>query len=133
MNVSVTITGMDKVLKINEILMDKNNYIELLDAVAQDTLNLAKKYAPVDTGVLEAGGIKQSIENSRIVSFDNIPYAKYMEYGTRYFPVGDEVLPRARTSTSGKPCFHPFLRSAMYQIMQMLPEYFNNSILKKIE
>jgi hypothetical protein len=133
MSVSVTITGMEKVHEINNILMDKNNYEELLNMIAQDTLELAKQYAPVDTGMLEAGGKIISSENSRTITFDDIQYAKYMEYGTQYFPVGNEISPRARTSTSGKPCFHPFLRTSMYQIIQMLPEYFNKSIFKKID
>ena len=57
-----------------------------------------------------------------------VPYASHMEFGTRYFPVGTAESPRARTSTSGKACFHPFLRSATYEKMNEFPEMIKKAI-----
>jgi hypothetical protein len=139
MNVNIKIHGLEKVHEINKILMDEKNYELVLDEIAKDTLNLARQYAPLaaihrHAEILEQGGFITSSEKSRIISFDNIPHATYMEYGTMYFPVPDTVdAPMARTSTSGKPCYHPFLRPAAYQISQIIPEYINKIIFSKIK
>ena len=84
--------------------------------------------------ILEKSGRIISDKFSRIITFSDVPHARYMEYGTQYFPVtGDEKAPMARTSTGGKPCYHPFLRSAAYKAINTLPELVEKAIFKKMK
>jgi hypothetical protein len=130
----VTITGLESVKEINTILMDEKTYETFLDVLAEYTLDLAKLYAPRKTGALESGGIITSGKLSRTISFDNIPYAYWMENGSTYFPVtGTEQIPMARTSTSGKPCYHPFLRSAGYKAVNEIDRMLDEIIFDKIK
>jgi hypothetical protein len=130
----VTITGLESVKEINTILMDEKTYETFLDVLAEYTLDLAKQYAPRKTGALESGGIIITGEKQRIISFESIPYAKYMEYGTQYFPVdGTPEAPMARTSTSGKPCYHPFIRSAAYKAVNEIDTMLDEIIFDKIK
>ena len=133
MNVRVTVTGLDKVLATCKELTDKKNYDEILDELGNRTLELARLYAPRKTGALEQSGKIIPGEDEVTVDFSDLPYAGYMEYGTIYFPVGDEKNPRARTSTSGKPCFHPFLRPASYKAMSELYEIVSKALFSKIK
>ena len=131
---SITITGLESVQKINTILMDEKTYESFLDILADYTHDLAKLYAPRKTGALESGGIVTSGKLKRTISFESIPYAKHMEYGTQYFPVtGTKQIPMARTSTSGKPCYHPFLRSAGYKAVNEIDRIFDEAIFNKIK
>jgi hypothetical protein len=132
--VSITITGLERVQEINQILIDKKNYTGFLDWLANYTLDLAKLYAPRKTGVLESAGVITGEDMSRTISFNSVPYATYMENGTNYFPVdGNEKAPMARTSTSGKPCFHPFLRTAGYVAVNEIPRILDETIFNKIK
>ena len=131
MNVRVTVTGLDKVLATCKELTDKKNYDEILDELGNRTLELARLYAPRKTGALEQSGRIISGDNIRTIDFSSLPYAWYMENGTIYFPVGDETSPRARTSTSGKPCYHPFLRPAGYKAISELSAISKESEILK--
>ena len=114
----MTIVGIEAVHKMNEPLMNKKNYFKALDKIVVDTVAEIKRNAPVGkTGDLEKNIFIGEQGNKRII-FVAMPYAKYMEYGTQYFPVGTINAPRARTSTSGKPCYHPFIRPSIWRMMK---------------
>ena len=139
MNVSVTITGLDSVHKMNVVLLDEKNYKLFMDELAEYTLSLARLNAPLAKEhrhdvILEQSGRVISNENSRIVTFSDVPHAWYMENGTPYFPVtGSESAPMARTSTGGKPCFHPFLRSAAYKAIHEIDKMLDKAIFDKLK
>lgn len=58
----------------------------------------------------------------------DVPYARYIEYGTRYFPVGKVTSPRGYRSSSGKMASVPFLRSAIWDVSRQFPEMIDNTI-----
>jgi len=126
----VTITGIDDVIKMNEKLSKPDSLVKSADELIQKTAMLIRRYAPRKTGDLENSiiVIKKSKNIWDIVI--TVPYAYYMEYGTRYFPVGDVNAPRARTSSSGKPCFHPFMRPAVWQMMRKYPDILKRALFR---
>jgi len=127
MRISAKMTGMTDFERRVKGLMNKKTYEIPFTAVVGETARLARQYAPVDTGDLEASIKATKVGFGKYSITSDVPYASFMEFGTKYFPVGDAESPRARTSTSGKACFHPFMRSAAYEMMNKFPE-----IAKKI-
>jgi hypothetical protein len=117
----VTITGIEPVQAMHKKMMDKKNYLSPIDALLMETVAQIKKNAPVRTGILESSVMLGAVGNDRIISV-GVPYAEHMEFGTINFPVGTVEAPRARTSTSGKPCYHPFIRPAIWKKMKEASE-----------
>jgi hypothetical protein len=58
----------------------------------------------------------------------DVPYARYIEYGTRYFPVGQVTSPRGYRSSSGKMASVPFMRSAIWDVSRQFPEMIDSTI-----
>ena len=127
MRISAKMTGMTDFERRVKKLINKKSYEVPFETMVMETAKLARQYAPVDTGDLEASIKAMKIGFGKYLITSYAPYSSFMELGTKYFPVGDAEAPRARTSTSGKACFHPFMRSAAYEMMNKFPE-----IAKKI-
>ena len=115
-------TGMTDFERRVKKLINKKSYEVPFETMVMETAKLARQYAPVDTGDLEASIKAMKIGFGKYLITSYAPYSSFMELGTKYFPVGDAESPRARTSTSGKACFHPFMRSAAYEMMNKFPE-----------
>lgn len=126
----VIITGMDKVQKLNATLMKPSNYYVPIDIILAETVREMKRTAPRFTGELEESIRLFKRGKERIIAVA-VPYAKYMEYGTQYFPVGTVNAPRARTSTSGKPCYHPFMRPAVWKTMREFPKEVRKALFRR--
>jgi len=126
---TLKITGITELITCNKKFIERlkrnTDYEEMLDAI----VSKAKSNCPVDTGRLEKSihWEKQGSNSYRIVV--NVPYAKYIEYGTRYYPVGSVESPRGYKSTSGKMASVPFLRSACWDVSRQFP----NKIKKVID
>jgi hypothetical protein len=58
----------------------------------------------------------------------DVPYARWIEYGTRYFPVGKVTSPRGYRSSSGKMASVPFLRSAIWDVQRQFPGMLDSTI-----
>ena len=123
----VAITGMDGVHKINERFMNPKNLLNETEKLIKETAKLIRLYAPRMTGALEDSIYYTKTSNNTWAIIIGVPYAVHMEYGTKYFPVGTVETPLARTSTSGKPCYHPFIRSSMWIMMNKYPEYLRKA------
>ena len=122
MRISAKMTGMTDFERRVKKLINKKSYEVPFETMVMETAKLARQYAPVDTGDLEASIKAMKIGFGKYLITSYAPYSSFMELGTKYFPVGDAESPRARTSTSGKACFHPFMRSAAYEMMNKFPE-----------
>ena len=126
-----TITGIEDVEKLNKKLCDKQKITQTVESLVYETADLIRRYAPERYGKLvnSINVIKKGNAYEIIV---DVPYAIHMEYGTRYFPVGTIDSPRARTSTSGKPCFHPFIRPAVWQMMNKFPDIIKKALFSNL-
>lgn len=131
MKATVTVTGIDNVYELNRKISQPSRYINSVDELVIKTTELIRRYAPRKTGRLEMSiySVKMGEDKWEIVV--NVPYAVYVEYGTIYFPVGTVNAPIARTSTSGKPCFHPFMRPAIWEMMLLYPNIFKKVLFSK--
>jgi len=103
--------------KLIERLKKNKDYEEMLDKIVEK----AKNNCPVKSRDMEKAirWDKQGSNKYKITV--EIPYAKYIEYGTRYFPVGKVESPRGYKSTSGKMASVPFLRSAVWDVKRNFP------------
>lgn len=134
LQIKAKITGAKDLISLNKEIIKKENADKLRDEVMINIYDKTKEYAPVKTGKLESSIrlVKDENTYSIIVS---VPYAEYMEYGTRYFPVDSAGYsassPRARTSTSGKACYHPFLRTATWEVMNKFPQIVKKALFSK--
>lgn len=134
MRIRAKITGAKELMSGLNELSDKSNFDEISDEVMIKIYDKTKEYAPVKTGKLESSVRLVKKENKYSIIVD-VPYAEYMEYGTRYFPVDSAghtaSKPWARTSTSGKACFHPFLRTAVWEVMNEFPQIIKKALFSK--
>jgi hypothetical protein len=128
----VEITGISELEKMNRELMNENNYLIPVEMIINECAKLIAQYVPERTGDL-INSIQVIKDNDNYIILVAVPYAQYMEYGTVYFPVGTVEVPRARTSTSGKPCFHPFIRPAIWQSMNEFPIELKKSLFKRLD
>ena len=106
-------------------LRNQKIFEEMLDKIVEK----AKENCPVDTGAAEKAikWIKQGANKYALVC--DVPHAIYIEYGTRYFPVPEDVTsPRGYKSTSGKMASVPFLRSAIWDVQRQFPKMMSREI-----
>lgn len=103
--------------KLIERLKRNEDYEEMLDAIVIK----AKHNCPVDTGRLKDSIRWEKRGTNKYIIIVDVPYAKYIEYGTRYYPVGTVESPRGYKSTSGKMASVPFLRSAVWDVSREFP------------
>ena len=110
--------------KLIERLKRNEDYEEMLDAIVIK----AKHNCPVDTGRLVKSIRWEKRGTNKYIIIADVPYAKYIEYGTRYYPVGTVESPRGYKSTSGKMASVPFLRSAIWDVTREFPGKINKTI-----
>jgi hypothetical protein len=130
MRIKATIEGAEDFIELNNKLSSTEVYDKVLEEVATKIYALTVLYAPRKTGALE-NSIQLLKSGRTYILVVNVPYAEYMEYGTRFFPVGTASSPRARTSTSGKACYHPFMRTALWEVMNEFPSYIQRILFGK--
>ena len=113
--------GVNKLIAANNKLIkrleDNTDFEEILDEIVK----LARERCPVKTGDMEAS-IYWTDDGGGLYSIIcAVPYSLYIEYGTRYFPIGSEDSPRKYKSSSGKMASVPFMRSAIWDINRKFP------------
>jgi len=128
----VEVWGLDDLIKIVDRFGDKKVYEKLLREIIYDCADLMRNFAPVDTGLLEDMIKVIKIDANKYMIVVDVPYAEFMEWGTRYFPVPENPMsPRIRTSKSGKTAYHPFMRLAVYLIDAEFEKYSRKILLYK--
>lgn len=135
MRISAKMTGMGDFERKIKNLLSKKTYEKPFETVVLETAKLARKYAPVAKVHKHGRILEESIKvikssSGKYLIIADVPWASFMEFGTKYFPVGTAEAPRARTSTSGKAAYHPFMRSAAYEMMNKFPEIAKKSLFK---
>jgi hypothetical protein len=124
--------GFDDIIKITEKFSNPKLYERLLKEIVDDAADLMRNFAPVDRGLLEDMIKVIKIDKNKYMIVVDVPYAEFMEWGTKYFPVPDNPkAPRIRKSKSGKTAYHPFMRLAVYIIDDEFDKYFRKLLLYK--
>ena len=126
------IQGANEFISWNKKFADKKGWNDKTEKIVQMTTALIKQYAPVDTGRLE-GSIYYIKMGNGFTIFVDIEYAAFMEWGTRYFEVGSPEHPKHRTSKSGKVCYAPFIRPAVWKALKSAGKVYAKQTLVKID
>jgi len=122
-------TGINEFLFANKKLIKRlesnEDFERMLDAIVEK----ARANCPVKTGDMEKSIRWEMSGVGKYVIICDVPYAMYIEYGTRYFPVPDDPSsPRGYKSSSGKMASVPFLRSAIWDVSREFPGMIQNQI-----
>lgn len=129
-NAGITFSGYDEFIKFNEKITQEA-FDKIHEEIINDTVSLIRQRAPVDTGRLIDAITWIRVNTNQWKIIVGVDYAVYMEYGTRYFPVGTTNSPRIRTSASGKMCYHPFVRPSFWEMNKLFPQYIERILFSK--
>ena len=111
---NVHVEGISEALAELKGLQKKLDSGEISDKIVEYIKDLAVKFAPKRTGALEKSiYIKKLGKAYQLIA--DVGYASYIEYGTRFIPVGSVTNPLYYTSSSGKFASRPYLRPAIYR------------------
>lgn len=124
----LNVTGLDAAIRFNSRVAHNPKFQKMMEQIVSDSVSLIRRYCPVDTG-----NLMESIRYEKVNKYEfriiiDVPYATYMEYGTKYFPAkgsGTPENPLLRTSTSGKECYFPFIRPAIWEMSKLFPQYID--------
>jgi len=120
--------GFDKITENLRGVIDEKRQALFLRQLVMATADLIKEYAPRDTQdshsrnhpnlphLENAIKVRQVSKTEYEIKIE-VPYAFYLETGTRYIDVGTVNAPKAVISGSGKRSFRPFIRPAIFQMM----------------
>jgi len=111
------VTGIAEALSQIKGLQKKLDSGEISDKIAEHIKDLAIKFCPrsnINHKHLDESIYLKKIKNIYQLVADK-PYATYVEYGTRFIPVGEVENPFYYISTGGKFSSRPFLRPAIYK------------------
>lgn len=110
--------------KLIKSIEREDDFKKMLDEIVE----LARERCPVKSGnMMDAIRWVEQGKGKYVITC-NVPYSLYIEYGTRYFPVGGVDSPRKYKSTSGKMASVPFLRSSIWDVQRKFPEYMQRTI-----
>ena len=121
-------TGIRELIIANKIMIKRLKQGEDFEKMLDLIVIKAKHNAPVDTGRLRDSIRWEKRGAGQYALICDVPYAKYIEYGTRYYPIGSVDSPRGYKSTSGKMSSVPFLRSAIWDVTREFPNMIDNII-----
>lgn len=111
--------------KMIKSLEENKDFEHMLDKIVEK----ARNNCPVGkTGDLMKAIRWEKIGVGQYIIICDVLYAKYIEYGTRYFPVGEITSPRGYKSSSGKMASVPFMRSAIWDVSRQFPEMIDSTI-----
>ena len=124
----LTATGVNEFLFANKKFIKKlesnEDFERMLDAIVKKAI----ANCPVKTGKMEKSIRWEMRGVGKYVIICDVPYAAYIEYGTRYFPVGSAESPRGYKSSSGKMSSVPFMRSAIWDVSREFPGMIQKQI-----
>lgn len=129
-------TGLKKLIAHNQKAIAAFNNRELIKAIKDRAVYYAKYRGPRDTGRLVRsihGEVNDSEGFSLIcdaVNAKGVAYPEFLEYGTRFIPVGTPENPIRYKSTSGKTAHRPYMAWALYETKKKMKEIINNTIKK---
>ena len=139
----IKMRGFDDVTDNLRDILDDKRQAAFFRQLVMATADLIKEYAPRDTR--ESHGrshpnlphLENAIHVRKISDTEyeikiEVPYAKYIEYGVRNrIDVGTVSVPKSVISGSGKRSFRPFIRPAVWQMMNQYQDLVKQAFFKK--
>lgn len=138
----IRMRGFDKVSDNLQNIIDKERMAVFFRQLVMATADLIREYAPRDSKSSHNRNhpglphLENSIKVKKISDTEyeirvEVPYAKYLEYGTRYIDIGSVNIPKAVVSGSGKRSFRPFIRPAVWQMMNQYQDLVKQAFFEK--
>lgn len=131
---NIAVSGIDDTLKELKNLKDVFSNKSISDKITEHIKELAIKFCPRSNikhkHLDESIYIRKLGETYQLIA--DKPYASYVEYGTKFIPVGSVVSPMFYISSGGKFSSRPFLRPAIYRGLRDAQKIVND-IIEKIK
>ena len=102
--------------------IDKGRHAKLMRLAMKEVYLLSKKNAAVLSGVMEESIFIQAIGQLDYRHGCSAQQGVWNEFGTYFMPIGTVNNSLAVTSTSGKRAYRPFMRPALWAMMQKYPQ-----------
>lgn len=133
---SVNVTGLQDMINANKKAIGVLDKGTLLDEVGKMIVRGARYVAPRKKGILQAF-IRFKKISSEVIQIicdaknaKGEPYPDFLEFGTRYIPIGTPERPRRYKSSSGKTASLPYLQSAILKAQKKIPKLFEKLVMK---
>lgn len=125
----VTITGLSQVQSFINSQKDQKKPERFIKEIIEETANLIRQFAPRGaTGNLEGSIDVVKINNLTYAIRVKVSYAKFLEWGTRYIEIGSIKAPKACVSSSGKLSYRPFIRPAVWIMVNDYKEIIGKAL-----
>jgi len=127
---SLKAIGVKELIIANKKFMKRLNDGTDFENMLDEIVTLARKRCPVDKGDAVKAIRWVQLGKGRYAIVCDVKHAIYIEHGTRYFPVPDDVSSlRTYKSTSGKMASVPFMRSSIWDVEHK----FNEKMFRTID
>jgi hypothetical protein len=126
--ITATVTGVDEAIADSRRIIHPRMYDKMMDEIVKDTVSLIRSRCPVDTGALlnTIRSEKSGDDWKIVVGGDGVDYAEYLEYGFKSYRGGTIESPKFM-----KTGYQPFIRSSIWEVNNMFPNYIRSIIFKK--
>ena len=126
------ITGMEKQRDLMSSLSKPEKFDMAMSEIVSETVKLMKLWCPRFTGYTEDTimSIKKGLGEYNIWTASN--YAQFTEYGTKYINIGTVDNPMYVKSMSGKMSYRPWMRPAVWHMMNKYPEILKRALFRKL-
>ena len=122
------ITGMEEMRKTLKDTVDFDKHNRAMEQTVDETARLMELWCPRFTGFMEET-IKVTKQGRLSFSIStSATYAHFTEYGTRYIDIGTVDNPKLVKSMSGKMSYRPWMRPAVWHMMNKYPEILSRAI-----
>jgi HK97 gp10 family phage protein len=119
----VKVTGLQSAIDFNKKIANNPKMQNMMKRIVDDTVAEIRRNAPVDTGNLINSVYAEKKGKGEYSIVVDVPYAIFLEYGTRYIDIGTIRSPKSVISKSGKASYRPFMRPAIWKMNQSFPQY----------
>jgi len=137
MRVIISIHGIDELIKANTQFIKALEKGEITEQILDKIVRSAKYNAPRKTGTLVKAirWVKEGNGRYAIIcdatNQNGDPYPNFLEFGTRFIPIGSVEAPRVYKTTTGKTAQMPFIRPAIYRMSKNFAGMISD-VVKKI-
>ena len=125
------ITGMEKMRRTLKDTVDLNKHSRALEQTVNETADLMRIWCPKFTGFMQETIKVTKIGRLSFTISTSATYAHFTEYGTKYIDIGTVEHPKLVKSLSGKMSYRPWMRPAIWHMMNKYPEILNRAIFGK--
>ena len=125
------ITGMEKMRQNLKDTADFDKHGKAMEQTVEETARLMEIWCPRFTGFMQETIKVTKIGRLSFTISTSANYAQFTEYGTRYIDIGTVENPKIVKSMSGKMSYRPWMRPAIWHMMNKYPQIMNRAIFGK--